>query len=95
MTDSLLGCAVLVLHIVHVFVSSRKHSGLGLVAFGACSRRRSYYLAALVDELEVVTAEEMRYRGQLGAVPGRVVVQLEEGDGEEFHVLGDAEDLWW
>lgn len=32
--------------------------------------------------------------GELGAVSARVVVQLEQGNGEEFHVLGHGEDLY-
>lgn len=35
----------------------------------------------------------MRDGGELRAVSGRVVVQFEERDGEELHVLGNAEDL--
>jgi hypothetical protein len=31
---------------------------------------------------------------ELGAVAGSVVVKLEEGDGEQLHVLGDGENLY-
>lgn len=35
----------------------------------------------------------MRDGGELGPVAGGIVVQFEEGDGEEFHVFRDAEDF--
>ena len=87
-------CAVLVLNVVHVLVSpaaaAREHLGLGPVAVGAGAGRGGHDLAVLVDELEVVPAQEVRYGGQLGAVPGGVVVEFEQGHGEKLHVLGDA-----
>lgn len=35
----------------------------------------------------------MRDGGELGSVACCVVVELKEGDGEELHVFGDAEDF--
>lgn len=37
----------------------------------------------------------MRDGGELGTVAGGVVVEFEEGHGEEFHVFGDAEDFYF
>lgn len=57
------------------------------------ARRHGHDLAILVDELEVVAAQEVGDGRELGSVSGGVVVKLEERDCKEFHVLGYTEDL--
>lgn len=59
-----------------------------------CARGHGADVAVLVDELEVVARQQVGDGGELGPVPGRVVVEFEEGDGEQFHVFGDAEDFY-
>jgi hypothetical protein len=51
-------------------------------------------IVILVDELKVVSRKKVGNGRELGAVAGSVVIKLEEGDGEQLHVLGDGEDLY-
>lgn len=67
----------------HADVAASQDLGLGLVTIRRpTTRSLSHDLTVLVDELEVVAAEEMGYGGELRPVAGRVVVELEEGDGQ-------------
>jgi len=56
-----------------------------------CTRRD---ISLLIDELEVVSREEVWDSGELGSVACRVIVQLEERDSEEFHIFRDAEHFY-
>jgi len=84
--------AVLRLH-VHV-VSARQDLDLGHVAIGGCAARRGgHHGSVLVHELKVVAAQQVRNRGQLGAVSGGIIIELEQGNGKELHVLRNAQNL--
>lgn len=43
--------------------------------------------------VEIIAAEEMRDGGELGTIPGRVIIELKERYGKDFHVLGYEKDL--
>ena len=51
------------------------------------------HISVFIHELEVILRQEMRNSRGLRPVTRGTVVEFEEGDGEEFHVLGDAEDF--
>lgn len=86
-------CPVLRLHVN--IVAASQDLGLGNVAIAARGGARglSHHPPILIDKLEVVAAQQMGDRRQLRTVSLRVFVELKERDGEELHVLGDAEDL--
>lgn len=59
-----------------------------------CPRRRRNDIIILIDELEIVPRQQMGDSGELGTIPAGVIVELEQGDGEKFHVLRNGEDLY-
>lgn len=81
--------------IIDFYITTGKNLRLWRVAVGVwrLARCRSNNLSFLVDEFKVVTREQMRDRGQLRAVARSVVIEFEEWDGEELHVLWYAKNL--
>lgn len=76
------------------FPASEEFDPWDLVVRQRRSRSHSDHVVILIDEFEVIPREKVRDRRKLGAVAGGVVVQLEEGNCEKLHVLGNGEDLY-
>ena len=77
----------------HIYIITRQNLDFGDIVAWARAWCGCNDLAVLVDDLEVVSAEEMRNGRKLRAVPLGVVIKLKQGNSQELHVLWDAEYL--
>lgn len=69
--------------LLHVDVAASQNLGLWFISIRrSATRGLSDDVAFLVDEFEVVAAEEVGNGGELRSVAGGVVVELEEGNSE-------------
>lgn len=93
---NMIGCDLVgsgVLGLEEDIVFAGENLSHGHVATRASARSCRRNIAILVNKFKVVAAQQVRDGRQLGSISCGIIIELEEWDGKEFHVLGDAKNL--